>query len=222
VLRVVTLIPLRIGDDQRRQFLWDMTKPALRELGYPIFTADPGIDSWARAHAINNASELAGRWDIAIIGDADTIPESASIRRAIAWVADTKGVARPHDYRRNLTQQGTLEYLRRGRDGLTGAHFEKPWPGGGMLVVHRDAWTAIGGYDQRFLGWGHEDSAFNLSALRHSRFDRLPGDVLHLWHPQQIATSETTRLYRRMLKDYHPEIMAWAENKGIDEPWKLF
>ena len=50
------------------------------------------------------------------------------------------------------------------------------------LVVHREAYEAVGGHDERFLGWGSEDQAFALALtvlvgqpLRQAR-----ADCLHL------------------------------------------
>lgn len=62
---------------------------------------------------------------------------------------------------------------------------EHPEPSvGGCVVVSRGAFAMVGGYDERFVGWGEEDRAFALSlgTLLHPEV-RLGGPIYHLWHP---------------------------------------
>jgi hypothetical protein len=57
--------------------------------------------------------------------------------------------------------------------------------GGGSVAVARDAFFAIGGYDESFVGWGGEDNEFweRAQRLRVWPFASLP--LVHLWHPPQ-------------------------------------
>lgn len=216
------MIPWRPGD-ARRETLWDWCRPEYEALGHPVFTGD-SQGPWGRAGAVNAASEAAGDWDLALIGDADTVPDAGSIRRALAWVGDTGGAARPHDERWMLTREGTLAFMRRGKEALRPAHFARQWAGGGLLVLTRDAWEAVGGMDSSMVGWGHEDSLFSLALLTKSRWDRLPGDAHHLWHPttDNTARPESSRRYRQALVRHRGAIARWAANKGLREPEKVF
>ncbi len=56
---------------------------------------------------------------------------------------------------------------------------------GGSVAVDRDAYLALGGMDEAFVGWGGEDNEFWERALtrRVWAFGYLP--VIHLWHPSQ-------------------------------------
>lgn len=222
-MNAVTLVPLRLGEDQHRHWLWDHTLPALEGLGLPIYTGD-STGEWARAAALNNASAAAGDWEVALLADGDTIPDPDAIRRAIMWVQDTKGAARPHYDRYMLTQDGTLEFLRRGPDGLHPQHYDKQFQGGGLLVVHRECWEAVGGFDERLVGWGREDSVFNMRALRRSRWDRLPGECWHLHHPRHKggANRQSEMIYQRMIRGYSKDIEAWARNQRLPSPQEIF
>lgn len=222
-MRAVTLVPLRLDEDPRRNWLWDHTKPSLEGLGLPIYTGD-SIGEWARAAALNNASALAGDWEVALLADADTIPDPGSIRRAMAWVMDTKGAARPHMDRFMLTEEGTTEFLRRGASALQPNHYDVQYQGGGLMVVHRECWDLVEGFDERFVGWGREDSAFNLRCLRRSSWDRLPGFAWHLWHPRHKggANSTSENLYNRLMRSYKDDIAEWARNQQLPSPKELF
>jgi hypothetical protein len=74
---------------------------------------------------------------------------------------------------------------------------------GGSIVARRDAFDAIGGFDESFVGWGGEDNDFIdratfLGGLY--RFGYLP--LLHLEHPPQpgrsSAAADAIRRYRNL------------------------
>jgi hypothetical protein len=52
------------------------------------------------------------------------------------------------------------------------------------FVVPRAVWDAIGGFDERFKGWGWEDMAFQSVVCGLYGHERLDGDIWHLWHPR--------------------------------------
>lgn len=56
---------------------------------------------------------------------------------------------------------------------------------GGTIALAREAFFALGGFDEGFVDWGGEDDEFfdRCSALRHCRYGYLP--FLHLYHPPQ-------------------------------------
>jgi hypothetical protein len=97
-LKLVVLVPYRPNGGpvgERYRWLWDHVRPRLEAIG-PVFTGEPRGETWARAEAVNVAAERAGKWDVALIGDCDTVPEEHAVRRAVTWVQDTGGAARPH------------------------------------------------------------------------------------------------------------------------------
>jgi hypothetical protein len=57
--------------------------------------------------------------------------------------------------------------------------------GGGSLAITRDAFLAIGGLDESFVGWGGEDVEFweRAQTLRVWPYGYLP--LVHLWHDPQ-------------------------------------
>lgn len=71
--------------------------------------------------------------------------------------------------------------------------------GGGSVAITREAYFAIGGFDESFVGWGGEDNEFweRAEALKLWPFGYLP--IVHLWHaPQEGKLSDarsTARLH---------------------------
>lgn len=58
----------------------------------------------------------------------------------------------------------------------------------GMLLVSREAWEKVGGYDERFIGWGFDDNAFRFALdNRVGPHRRVDDFVVHLHHERTAA-----------------------------------
>jgi hypothetical protein len=91
---------------------------------------------------------------------------------------------------------------------------------GGTLAIRREAYAAIGGFDERFTGWGGVDNEFfqRCGLLRQYRYCYIP--FVHLWHPQQPMKSGHARdnalAFAHEIMQLPPElrvrnlIMAWG------------
>jgi hypothetical protein len=64
---------------------------------------------------------------------------------------------------------------------------------GGSIAVSRQAYFAIGGFDESFVGWGGEDNEFweRAQTLKVWSFGYLP--ILHLWHAPQSGKLNSER-----------------------------
>ena len=72
--------------------------------------------------------------------------------------------------------------------------------GGGSLAVTRDAYFALGGFDESFVGWGGEDNEFweRAQTLSVWPFGYLP--FVHLWHPDQVGKFSQERFTARLFE----------------------
>lgn len=217
-VKVVTLVPWRPGEF-RREWNYRVVKPHLEGLGWPIFEGD-SRGPWARARAVNAAARAAGDWDVAFISDADTIGDPVVLEEAVSESLRTHGAIRPHSNLWMLSPEQTADFARFGVAGTIINFKTKNNPGGGLMVVSRDAWDAVGGYDEEFVDWGHEDSHFNTRLLALAHWDILDGNAYHLWHPRDTTkTPEVLANAKRMRliqMEYAEVIERESRRRGYD------
>ena len=71
---------------------------------------------------------------------------------------------------------------------------------GGSIVVSHEAYIAMGGFDESFVGWGGEDNEFweRAETQRVWPFGYLP--LVHLWHRMQTGKYEQDRWTAKLLE----------------------
>jgi hypothetical protein len=97
----------------------------------------------ARNHLVRNVMTA----DVMVLSDADTIPEYFPLMEAIAAASADDLVHLPY----HLYLDGDGQYI--------------PGATSGVYVFTRRAWESTNGQDERFEGWGYEDSAWRLAHL---------------------------------------------------------
>lgn len=163
-----------------------------------------------RSRAINIAAKQATR-DIFVIADGDVICDPGSLLQAIEFLDQHSWVI-PYDKWLDLTQSSTekliihppqlplqldVEYNER--------KFKKnAKPISGTIIVTRENFNKVKGFDERFVGWGREDNAF-CAAMNTicGHYIRTKNTFLyHLWHPREGLKTHPNmqnniRLYKR-------------------------
>src|SRR5690606_19624942 len=139
----------------------------------------------------NQLADEAGGWDLLIRWGADFLLENPTqqVRAAIAQLRGRDGYVscanEAHRQTKDEAKRGTLRY--RG-----------PATFGAPSVVTRNLWETVGGFDERFGGWGHEDRAFLHGAeLLFGGRRRVRGGQCVLWHPRASKRSPDAYMGRR-------------------------
>jgi len=181
--RVVVLVPFRADQDGWREAAFNLVLPQIKKLGLPYYVGDSTDEPFSIGRTWNHLSDMAdmdGRWDVAIRWAADMmISDLGSVERAVQTV---HYYTRPFNLGVRLTASETHQLW------LTGEipKRRERAPYGGISINSREMWDKVGGFDPRFLGWGHEDRAFLHGVeLHYGRGERVPGRLIVLWHPHR-------------------------------------
>lgn len=205
-MRVVILVPRR-NDNGHRDKLWAFCRKWWGDHHEPmtIYEGHHNDGPFNRSAGINTASDAADadcRWDVALIIDSDTISQSEPVQQAIARAYQTGGLVVAHDRRHMLTEKATQRILAGDRSN---------WKRNGMIsktyrdsvscavAVSRETWDKVGGFDDRFVGWGFEDTAFHIAVetITSLPIEVIHGECFHLWHATGPETSRGSVTYQR-------------------------
>lgn len=194
-MNVVVLVPRRADGGRRDQVWewvsnrWNTEHPDYRVIeGHD--NADP--DHFNRSAAVNAAADVAGEWDVAIIADADSFVAPAQS------IAAVEGASRGQFW----LSYDSFVYLNRKMSDWIMNGFNGWWEEGAewimtgtcssQVVVNRDLWDEVGGFDDRFVGWGFEDIAFSHACQTFGDgIARVKGPAYHLHHPPSMENDHT-------------------------------
>jgi len=207
-MRVVICFPWRGGNPDRER-AYGLVRSYYGLFDIPMFEGDSTLEGFSPARARNAAAEAAGDWDIAVFLDADCVIPFVNVWRGVEHARKTGCVTLPWDEFYSMTEEGH----RLGYDTyipVDDPEVEEVWRAnsigcerplyspGGSVIVPREVWDRVGGYDERFIGWGFEDAAFLVAA---GEFDRLSGPQFHFWHPSSAFSVPTPDFWYREYRD---------------------
>lgn len=168
-----------------------------------IRTIDSGDDVFNLARCRNLGMRSIEAGEVAIINDADTIPERGSLLAAIDASATSGRVHLPYTAYHWLGMPGTGQY----QSGVALAACDYELVIGacsGVYVTTPEAWWSHGGQDERFRGWGFEDAAWYLAheTLLGEPPRRHSGRVFALSHTQEVREGPQYDLNAGLMSRY--------------------
>ncbi len=183
--------------------------------GFRVHLAQCPTEEWSKGAAVNPVADQTTS-EILILADADSFVAPEHLDRAIGQ-ARVRGWAMPHSTVKRLDRESSDRLIRGmpGRQRLERSAYPA-LPGGGIVIVTRETWDLVGGFDPRFRGWGGEDHAFGL-ALRcltgNEVNPRRICPLVHLWHPEAPncrRPSDNNRVLDKRYRDARskPDLMA--------------
>ncbi len=166
-MTVAALLVPRRADHGPRDALWDYTRHRLwSTFCWPIIEGhDDGPELFNRSKAMNRAYAATPEYvDVMVIIDADVLIDPDAVRAAALEADRTGAMVIPFTSWNGLTETGTAQII----DGFAGDW--KPLTRSryydsvsACVAMPRRLWETVGGFDERFSGWGLEDSAFELA-----------------------------------------------------------
>lgn len=177
--------------------------------------------AWCKGAAVADA--LRGcTADVLVVADSDCVVEPAALAEAVARVA--RGEAPwvvPHTLVHRLTPFVSEAWMAAGVDrpfSVPDEALARPayrgYAGGGLFVVRHSDYVATRGIPTAFVGWGGEDEALAviLDTLLGAH-QRLPGDLVHLWHPP--SGERRGAQYRGNKALWHRYLMARDDQRAM-------
>ncbi|MBP1930897.1 glycosyltransferase family 2 protein [Ammoniphilus resinae] len=160
---------------------------------YPKAEICVGINNeklFNRSQAINLAAKQATR-EIFVIVDADIFCDPSVLKESIKLLKKAPWVI-PYRYIIRIAEENSRKLLKTAPGWpLEITDFEKidttkytfDWVGH-INIIPRKYFMAVGGFDERFCGWGGEDDAFSCAVnTLCGPYKRLEHSIHHLWHP---------------------------------------
>lgn len=198
---IIRFVTPRRSDGGWRDRLWEFCSAYWRR-EFPDWQLVEGHHDegpFNRSAAINRGAD--GEWDVLVILDGDVVCDPDRVRLAAESAHATGKLTLPYNKRHLLSRPGTRRIV----DGRhTGAwdRFINATEGrrhySSIVCVPRALWDLVGGFDERFEGWGGEDDAFHSACkVLGGGFERLKGPVWHLWHPTSPHRRVDDPLYRQ-------------------------
>ena len=181
------LTAFRDTTDGWRTRLWDAVRERL-EVEIPeaevVVRSDDGEDPFNKCVALNRAARDA-TGDVFYILDADCYVPGDRVRVALGMVTD--GWVKPWKRKFKLGREVTERLLRDGLETYAGERPDKvnTFYAAPPFLLSAETYWDVGGMDERYRGWGGEDTSFGRSLWKtgHGFAETVPGECLHLWHP---------------------------------------
>jgi predicted glycosyltransferase involved in capsule biosynthesis len=160
--------------------------------------------------------------DADMVFDMDLIENGLEIVNSVPWVA-------PMNQKWDFGWQASNKLLSMEPNvniSSIGLPVHKKWGAercraGAMLMITKENYYKMGGFDERFNGWGYEDNAFMLTAQSIiGGYVETENIAYHLWHPlganqHPQLTEKNHVLYTEYFKHYEEgDLVEWVQKTG--------
>ncbi|PFA67800.1 hypothetical protein CN378_09780 [Bacillus sp. AFS015802] len=191
-MEISILIPFNSESEiRKRSFEWIKRYYTLAFPESDVCVGTSTGSLFSKAEAVNHAASVA-QGEVYVIVDSDIICDPNIIKGSIKLL-DTEPWIIPYNKVLDITQNSSTEIL----------NTEPLWPlpdaldtnprnttgvipVGGINIIKKECFEKVGGFDERFKGWGGEDDAFASSVNTFcGHFKRIPTSIYHLWHPTE-------------------------------------
>ncbi|MEH7096961.1 galactosyltransferase-related protein [Neobacillus vireti] len=163
-----------------------------------------------KAKAVNLAAKKA-KGKILVIADADVIYDRKLIVKSLDLLNKGASWVVPFTEVYNVEKEGTERLIKTSPNLInirpnecTKSDWLYEGFAGKLFVIPRENFDAVGGFDERFIGWGGEDDAFS-HAVRTlcGEIVNVEGRIFHLWHPSaNYATNPNGKANGDLLNRY--------------------
>lgn len=185
-MTVSVLRAWRTGDPWRERIFSLTTQRWMELTGWEICTGDAThSDGFVSVSQGMNLARAHASHDMLVIASADHLPDPVAVKEAVEK-AEQYGWA-PIFRRTTVLTKKATNLLLSGHDIDPAQHGAESAPFcTSLMAVRADVWDDVGGWDERFYGWGCEDTAFRtvLRTLYPEPGMTPTATTYALWHPK--------------------------------------
>lgn len=201
-MKPAAIIPYR-PEDAERMANWERTRQQWEAIGWPVYIGDHEGDLFSRAKAINDGARQAVDADVLCIADVDFLfsrPDQAVDAAEVALAQGAHVV--PFSTLHILGPEST-QLVRDGADPGSVPILESV----GMvwicaIVIPRDLFELVHGFDERFIGYGEEDLGFMATTGTMGKKMRVFGTAYHLTHSEPFKDHPHRQANRDLCSRY--------------------
>lgn len=202
-------MPWRDSGDKWRRLAFEWCNKLWSDAGFTVYEGD----GKSRSAMCNNAAvkAVADEVDVLVFADADTWAKPEQVITAAALAHEKQNAVHAFTKYIKLDAQRTRMYLKKDplevkAHSLTRMGKSKTEHVSGLTAVPVGLWKQIGGFDERFVGWGFEDQAFHLAAeVMGGEVLRIPGPAIHWYHgndPSKAGQVSPTDPRLELMQEY--------------------
>ena len=187
----VPVMVARRNDNGHRDRIWRHIKDKFwGRYDYKVYEGYHAEGPFNRSTGLNIASKLAGNWAVGIFADSDAYIDPLVLKEGIALAVKEQRVVLPFTEVHSVNRGTSLMMLDEGifkykfdRSEIESVRTEPLGTQSLIVIVPRNVYEQVHGFDQRCVGWGAEDNIFYKAAQIVSGEPlRISGNVYHIWH----------------------------------------
>jgi len=186
-LKVSILIPYKNSNNHRKKaFEWVVERYKKLYPEYELVLQKDESKSFHKTRTFNKAFKKS-TGDIIVMADADIFFTKELLTKAVSklndWIVPYKVYIALNTRCSNLLIRESPDMdIRKFKLQIKTSSMNSV---GGLLVLRREVYEAVNGCDERFKGWGCEDTAFaRCLKTMYGEPDRLEHNIYHIWHPR--------------------------------------
>jgi hypothetical protein len=203
-MKIAVVIPWRPTESRLplKNYLESWYKKNIPEA--EIFYSDSGHTPFNLSASRNMGARLAKDFDIIIHNDADTVPSIEPLREGIRQTYETGYFCNPYSEYMLLDFKNTNRVIvrRRSIDNVVAGKVDGACSG--IVITTYKTWKSIGGFDEKFIGWGFEDVAVAVAhgTIMEHGFLTIPGKAFAMSHEIQERVPDLMSQGRERLEKY--------------------
>jgi len=178
-IEVPVFVPFRASEGTDRFENWERVRSIAWGTDFPVFMGKSPDGPFNISAARNDAASRVN-WDLAIFADADSYVPRSQIIAGIQVAEKTRKMVIPHSRWVNIEPHEYSQFLFEGWVEHRKDRVIHNGTKSSVVIIPREVYDEVNGFDERFQGWGWEDTAF-YHAVTH-----LYGSVVHfegnVWH----------------------------------------